>query len=88
MTTVGLGGPTTVPTISTLPTYPVARMDAQLRHALGRSAVTGALTHLDPTGKPFEFFADRTTGRGPVVHARYDGHHTMLSAAAPHWQPS
>ncbi|GAA0927845.1 HPF/RaiA family ribosome-associated protein [Kribbella koreensis] len=47
-----------------------------------------ALARLDLTGRPYEFFADKATGRGRIVYARYDGHYAMLSAAVPLWQPN
>ena len=53
------------------------------RTPVPRRTVSEALSLLDLTGRPFEFFADKATGRGRVVYARYDGHYAMLSAAVP-----
>lgn len=36
---------------------------------------------LDLTGRPYEFFADKMTGRGRVLYARYDGNYGLLGAA-------
>jgi hypothetical protein len=57
------------------------------RTPVARRTVGEALSRLDLTGRPFEFFADKTTGRGRVVYARYDGHYAMLSAVVPVWSP-
>ncbi|TCN33380.1 sigma 54 modulation/S30EA-like ribosomal protein [Kribbella orskensis] len=53
------------------------------RTPVPRRTVSEALSRLDLTGRQFEFFADKATGRARVVYARYDGHYAMLSAAVP-----
>jgi ribosome-associated translation inhibitor RaiA len=49
---------------------------------LGASPATttlkGALSVLDETGAPFEFFVDAVNGRGMVAYRRYDGHYGLI----------
>jgi hypothetical protein len=37
-----------------------------------------ALSILDESGAPFEFFVDETTGRGLVAYRRYDGNYGLI----------
>jgi ribosome-associated translation inhibitor RaiA len=50
--------------------------------ALGSSPTTttlkGALSVLDETDAPFEFFVDAVNGCGMVVYRRYDGHYGLI----------
>lgn len=66
--------------------WPVTRPLVRDRTPVCSRTVDEALAYLDLTGRPFEFFADKATGRGRVVYARYDGHYAMLTAAVPLWQ--
>lgn len=48
-------------------------------------SVAEAIERMNLTGAAFEIFADRTTGRGTVLYARYDGHYAVLRPAVPLW---
>jgi ribosome-associated translation inhibitor RaiA len=43
-------------------------------------ALEEAVDTLDLGGQPYVFFVDRATGRGAVVHHRYDGHIGLVTA--------
>ncbi len=45
-----------------------------------RLTVDDAQQRLDATGAPFVFFVDTSTGRGRVLHLRYDGHYGLVTA--------
>jgi hypothetical protein len=47
--------------------------------------VAAAIERMNLTGAAFEIFADRDTGRGTAVYARYDGHYAVLRPAMPLW---
>lgn len=45
------------------------------------TTLENALTLLDETDAPFEFFVDATSGRGLVAYRRYDGHYGLILAS-------
>lgn len=47
-----------------------------------RQAVGDAIAVLDETNAPWQFFVDEATGRGAVVHRRYDGHYGIVTATS------
>ena len=61
----------------------VRRAGAPLRVGASPATTTveQAMTVLDESGAPFEFFVDEASGRGAVVYRRYDGHYGLVAAA-------
>jgi len=58
----------------------------ELGPAPARTSVDAALTVLNETEAPFEFFVEETTGQAVVVYQRYDGNYgliTPVSEASP-----
>ena len=46
-----------------------------------RLTVEEAAERLEAMGQPFIFFADTRTGRGSLIHHRYDGHYGLIRPA-------
>jgi len=57
-----------------------AEMPLQVGAAPATTTVEQAMTVLDESGAPFEFFVDEANGRGAVVYRRYDGHYGLVAA--------
>ncbi|MET8997252.1 hypothetical protein [Amycolatopsis sp. NPDC004169] len=49
--------------------------------AVPRIGVEAAVDRLNATDLPYRFFEDATTGRGSVLHLRYEGHYGLLTTA-------
>ena len=62
----------------------IARVEVPLELGPHPATTTleNALTVLDETGAPFEFFIDATSGHGMVAYHRYDGHYGLILASS------
>jgi ribosomal subunit interface protein len=62
------------------PTLDGLAAQVEIRRGVPRMDVDQAIWTLEASGLPYVFFIDRETGRGTVVHHRYDGHLGLVTS--------
>jgi hypothetical protein len=60
---------------------PVAASITVSKMPAPRLSLAKAIARLDATGQPFVFFVNVETGRGKLIHHRYDGHYLLTEPA-------